>query len=290
MANYFVLFLEHPFLLTMNRSSSIPSGFGKKQPAVMPGIIAPEKGVNLNQRRPTVRRLTVRQMLAKYTGVPAQTAMLGVCDDGLPVLLDLTDDHPGPILVTADDACGKTELMQTILNTAITSNSPYEVKYSVIASNPDEWSIYNNPSNSSHCMSFQGYFESGAGETIMRLAEIAEQRRVGKEEGAAILLMIDDLRFMPKADFDVRINFEWLLKNGPSQQIWPVVSLPTQSAMEMSRMVTYFRTRLIGHMPASTNTRLSLYSGLDTECLEPGKQFAVRVQDQWLNFWAPAVD
>ena len=178
--------------------------------------------------------------------------------------------------------------MQGMLRTAICTNSPYDVKYAVISSNPEEWNSFCAYKGNDHCLAFNAYYEDTAGQTIMRLAEIAEQRRCGREEGAAILMMIDDLRFITKADFDVRLNFEWLLKSGPTLQIWPVVSLPTQAAMEMSRVVSYFRTRLIGHMPTKTNTRLSLFPGLDTEKLQSGKQFAVRVQEEWMNFTVPA--
>lgn len=275
----------------MNKANSLPSSF-PRYPANIDETSRAVGPLTQTRRAPTSRRMSVRQMLAAFgSNIPAQTAILGVCDDSLPVLLDLTDDHPGPILVCGDENCGKTALMQSVLQTAISTNSSYEVKYAVIASNPEEWSSYDHSQAAdNHCYSFHGYFENGASETIVRMAEIAEQRRVGREEGAAIMLMIDDLRFMAKADFDVRNNFEWLLKNGPSCQIWPIVSLSTAAALEMPRLVTNFRTRLIGHMEPGNTSRLSLFGGLAAECLEPGKQFAVRVQEQWLNFWIPTQD
>lgn len=241
--------------------------------------------------KPSGRNMTLRQAIASFSHLPPQTAILGVCEDGLPVLLDLTDDRPGPLMVCGDDGVGKTDLMQALVQTAISLNSSNEVKYSVIASAPEQWAALDGArTRDRHCFGFASAYSDEAGGVIMKLAEIAEQRRTGRGNGPAILLVIDDLQFMARADFDVRLNFEWLLKNGPSLQVWPVVSLPTQAALDMSRMVTYFHTRLIGHMESSPGNRLSLYDGLDAENLEPGKQFAVRVDDQWLNFWLPARD
>jgi hypothetical protein len=224
-------------------------------------------------------------MMAQLPHYPTETALLGMCDDGLPVLFDLTDPRPGPLLLTGDSGSGKTTLMQGLLRSLIAVNSQYEIKYALIPSKPDEWAAYENTTE--HCFAFHPQYDTAAGDTIIRLAEIADQRRVGKEMGASILLLIDDLRFLSRADYDVRLNFEWLLKCGPELGVWPVVSLPSVAAREMSRVVSYFRTRLIGHMPAENSTRITLFDGCNPESLRPGKQFAVRVEDAWLRFHLP---
>lgn len=229
---------------------------------------------------------SLEQILAQNPRLPAQTAILGICDDGYPVLFDLMDDRPGPLLVTGETGSGKTRLLKMIVKSAVSLNSPYEVKYSLVTSQPDEWADLNQAGG--HCHSAAPDYEDAAGENIIRLAEIASARKVGRQDGAAVLLVIDDLRFIARADYDVRLNFEWLLKNGPESGIWPVVALPEQSALEMPRIVSQFHTRIIGKMPLASSKRLALFEGLDTENLETGKQFAVRVQNDWLNFWLPS--
>lgn len=250
----------------------------------------PQVKVDERQPRPAAPRsarqgLTIEQMMAQLPHYPTETALLGMCDDGLPVLFDLTDPRPGPILLTGDSGSGKTTLMQGLLRSLIAANSHFEVKYALIPSKPEEWAAYENTTK--HCFAFHPHYETEAGDTILRLAEIAEQRRVGKEMGAAIVLLIDDLRYMARADFDVRLNFEWLLKCGPELGVWPVVSLPAVAAREMSRMVSYFRTRLIGQMSAENSSRITLYDGCSPETLRPGKEFAVHVEDAWLRFALP---
>lgn len=271
----------------MNTTETIYTGYGQR--ILQPGIEQQERDNSRHGSRAAGSApANVAQMLSRFPHLPTQTAVLGVCEDGIPVLFDLLDDQPGPLLVIGDRGVGKTRLLQTMIQTAISLNSPYEVKYSVVASSPDEWTQFYSSSSEDHCYAFCGNFEDTAPEAIRSLMDLAEQRRSGRQMGAAHLLVIDDLRFMAKADFETRVSLEWLFKNGPAQQVWPVVSLPTQAGLEMSRVVSNFRTRLIGHIAEPANNRLTLFGGIDTQNLETGKQFAVRVQEQWLSFWIPS--
>ena len=52
--------------------------------------------------------------LAEYAPMPHSALFLGVASDDLPVLLNLHDPVPGPLLVAADAGAGKTRLLQTI--------------------------------------------------------------------------------------------------------------------------------------------------------------------------------
>src|ERR1044072_8421512 len=51
-------------------------------------------------------------VLAEIGSLPAEALFLGVATDGLPVLLNLYDSHPGPILISGDEGSGKTAFLQ----------------------------------------------------------------------------------------------------------------------------------------------------------------------------------
>ena len=61
---------------------------------------------------------TLRTVLADLSPLPREALFLGVASDGLPVLLNLYDSVPGPILITGDSNSGKTKLLQTIARAA----------------------------------------------------------------------------------------------------------------------------------------------------------------------------
>jgi hypothetical protein len=55
---------------------------------------------------------SLHEVLADFGPMPREALFLGVASDELPVLLNLHEPHPGPILITADPGAGKTALLQ----------------------------------------------------------------------------------------------------------------------------------------------------------------------------------
>ena len=78
-------------------------------------------------------------VLAEMGPLPQQALFLGVASDGLPVLLNLHDPHPGPVLVAGDAGSGKTVFLQTIAHSAAQTHSSDDLQLGVITSHPDEW-------------------------------------------------------------------------------------------------------------------------------------------------------
>ena len=61
---------------------------------------------------------TLASSIAQPAGLPGGSLMLGLAEDGLPVLLDLYDPAPGPLLVAGDGGSGKTALLQSLARAA----------------------------------------------------------------------------------------------------------------------------------------------------------------------------
>ena len=58
-------------------------------------------------------------VLAEIGPLPPEALFLGVASDHLPVLLNLYDPHPGPMLIAGDAGSGKTAFLQTIAHSVI---------------------------------------------------------------------------------------------------------------------------------------------------------------------------
>jgi hypothetical protein len=234
--------------------------------------------------------LTLESMLQKFRNIPPQTALLGVCDDGQPILFDLTDARTGSLIVLGDPQSGKTTLLNTLVQSAVLTNSPSEVQFVLISAKPGEWKqVTEYSTRTGHCITTADSEPAGLEDCIVGLKVEAEQRYQGVELSNPILMVIDDLKFVSRLDSDLRLSLEWLLKNGPEVHIWPIASLATADALEMGRWTSQFRTRLIGHMPEPIGNRLGMFDGLNSEKLQSGKQFAVRVQYTWLEFYLPTI-
>ncbi|MDR3575660.1 MAG: FtsK/SpoIIIE domain-containing protein [Anaerolineaceae bacterium] len=228
------------------------------------------------------------ELLNKFNYIPPQTAFLGVCEDGQPVLFDLTDHRVGPLMIMGDPGSGKTTLLKVMVQSAVAINSPSEINYLVISQKPQDWQdLTAEGLRTGHCLAETVKEPAETAEWLMNLSDMVEKRYNGKELSAPVLVILDDLRFVIGADTSVRLNLEWLLKMGPAMHIWPVVTLRTADAMTMGRWTSQFRTRFLGHMSNEGVNRLGLFNGLDAEKLAPGKQFAIHVQEDWLTFKLP---
>src|ERR1044071_4478129 len=81
----------------------------------------------------------LRDVLAEIGSLPAEALFLGVATDGLPVLLNLYDSHPGPILIAGDAGSGKTSFLQTIAHSVAQTHDSKDIQFGVITNYPDEW-------------------------------------------------------------------------------------------------------------------------------------------------------
>ena len=72
--------------------------------------LAEEEQAPHASRTPEPGQPTLKSVIADASPLPHTALFLGLAEDGLPVLLDLHDPIPGPILVIADKDSGKTEL------------------------------------------------------------------------------------------------------------------------------------------------------------------------------------
>src|SRR5512138_2302790 len=78
-------------------------------------------------------------ILAQTGPIPAEALLLGIASDGLPVLLNLHDPHPGPMLVAGDAGSGKTTFLQTIAHSIAQTHDANNTQFGIITNYPDEW-------------------------------------------------------------------------------------------------------------------------------------------------------
>jgi hypothetical protein len=249
-------------------------------------LLKAKPGYPIRPAVPVEFDLDIGQFLEKYSGLPPQTIAIGMSADGSPVLFDLSDPSLGAILVLAEHNESSLAFLRLILHSAMNVHAPF--KTLIISSQPDIWEVEVKPFISAgKCLGCYGVDDSQSGAWVMRLAKRVEQRYKGRRNGAPVIMLVDDLSFLTRADSDVRLNFEWLLSNGPQMGVWIVVALTTSNAMLVGRWVRFFHTRILGKMPAKAALRLGMYAGLQSDRLVEQRQYAVHIQDTWLTFWLP---
>ena len=222
--------------------------------------------------------------LSELGPLPREAMLLGLASDGLPVLLNLHDPHPGPLLVAADPGTGKTALLQLIAEAVTEMHEPGEVQFGVISNYPDEWE---HLAGFEHCI---GIFPTYHDSAVDFLSSLSGWAHANKGSQQSILLLIDDLESMNELDFEARQDLRWLLLRGPARRVWPIITLNTERASQVDDWLDAFRTRIFGQTQDDrVADHLTGIPGTSLRHLQAGLQFALREGNDWLKFWIPEI-
>lgn len=224
----------------------------------------------------------LEQVLAEIGPLPREALFLGVASDGLPVLLNLHDPAPGPLLLVADPGAGKTVFLQMVARAVSIMHPPEEAQFGVLTAHPDEWKGF---ADLPQCAGvFPVYHNTG----MDFLYSLGGWAHANKGVNQSVLLLLDDLENLEDVDFDARQTLRWLLLRGPARRVWPVVTVNAERGQQVRAWLEAFRTRLYGQIRQfpiefGETDNLSLF-----QSLKPGLQFAIREEEAWLKFWVPA--
>jgi len=236
------------------------------------------------QVKPTPARPSLNEVLADYGPMPLEALFLGVAFDGLPVLLNLHDPVPGPILITADPGSGKTTLLQTVGLAAGKMHQPDDVQFGVLTNHPDEWSGMENIPNN---VGVFPLYNQSAEDFILSLASWAHGNKTSQQ---SVLLLLDDLEAASNLDFDARQNLRWLLLRGPARRVWPILTLNPNRMENIMPWLDAFRTRVFGTMQDQKQIGQLDAVSAELESLHSGSHFTLQEGDHWLRFWLPSID
>ena len=182
-------------------------------------------------------------VLTEFSPLPRAALFLGLANDGLPILLNLLDPLPGPIMITGEKGCGKTNFLQTIASAINRIHSAEEVTYTVMSDKTTEWSNIRRTNNCTDILFVRGP------SVVHYLRSIVEWAHSNKGDQQITLLLIDHLESLlvvPEAQQDLR----WLFLRGPSRHVWPIATI--NSSMAVSDLfrpwLNSFHTRLFGHL------------------------------------------
>jgi len=226
------------------------------------------------------------EILDQTGPLPPYSVILGICEDGLPFLFDLTNPAPGSLLIVGDEGSGKTRLVRSILASAIKLSKPNQLAFSLITPNASQFQ--DEMLSIEYCQHFISPDESSAAKLIENLAQLTENRRRSSTPGQMILLVIDDLAAcLQSLDDEQFRRLYWLVKHGPRSRIWVLATLdPANLEWMDDRILDAFRTRLMG---AVTDSGLALSlagdHGFRAGELVEGDQFCVPFGEEWIRFW-----
>ena len=224
------------------------------------------------------------EVLNEFGPMPPEALFLGVASDGLPVLLNLHDPIPGPILITGDSGTGKTTLLQIIAAAAGKMHQPEQLQFGTLTSHPEEWGgLEQIPNN----VGVFPLYHNSAEDFLLSLASWAHGNKTSTQ---SVLLLLDDLEAVSNLDLDARQNLRWLLLRGPARRVWPIITLNPSRMDDVLPWLDAFHTRIFGKIQDAEHLHQLDAVRADLDSLNSGTQFAMREGDHWLRFWIPGMD
>lgn len=231
---------------------------------------------------------TVQELLNRISPLPELSAVMGISPDGLPLLFDLADPHPGSMLVFSSQPGDFSALFQSLLISIACLNPTEQVRFSVIS---DQTHKYRIAAGEQNCLGVYASGERAAFEHIFACSEVAEQRRTGREMGAIHVLVIDNLQPVLRArNYDVEINLKWLARNGARSGIWILAGVDSQSERSLpAGLLADFKTMIYGRL--NPEQRFRRINPPPRQAFEIGAgEFVTRLGSQWVQFSALEVD
>ena len=222
---------------------------------------------------------TLSSILARIGPLPREGLFLGVAEDALPVLLNLYDPMPGPLLICGETGAGKTQFLRSIAQSVLQTHQPDELQYAVITKHTDEWDSVEKPAHQ------LGVYQVDDPGTPAFIGLIASKAHENQTTDQCILLLIDDLEEMAKLDLDTLQHLRWLLARGPSRRVWPIVTMNADRYGQVLSWIPSFRTRIFGRIKTE---HIAEAVGGDKDSafdqLEAPNQFSLRENGGWIRF------
>lgn len=226
----------------------------------------------------------IEEELRKSGALASACALIGMCEDGLPILLDFTNPAPGSLLIAGDTGSGKRQLIDSVLASVSRLSQPGQVKITMISQETEEIQVRVSQEDQEN---FALDARSLAG-MIRSYAEEIEQRKSKILDDQVQLFVINDLlHLVAMMDTEILSLFNKIIKHGPRYRLWTIAVLNSCDILALEqRILEAFRTHFIcGMQDKRLAHNLSGNRRLNTHNLNFGSQFFVPYGDQWLRSW-----
>jgi hypothetical protein len=224
--------------------------------------------------------------VAGHLDVPPRGAlMLGVAADGLPVLLDLSDLAPFPMLVMGDRGSGKTALLQLLARSVDLLQEPGDIQFGVVTNFPEEWEGV--AASASSLGVWPAYHRSAE----QFVHDMVAGTGGGRSARQMQVLLFDDLAALVSANAGMQEDLRRLLALDPEQRVLTVATLNAVRALRLRPWLESFPMHIFGfiHQPALAET-LTGDPQAGLAYLTPGQQFSFQQDSGWLQFWLPSLE
>lgn len=241
--------------------------------------------VEIARDEPELVRLLPLCRQLEAGALPPVTAVLGLADDGTPLLIRLPSPDVAHVLVAGTTGSGKTALLQTMILSLTMMNRPGEVALVLLDPKGSAFNVFDRAPHLARPVIREVEEGKEALDSLVHLMERRGQR--GRREGPHVVLVIDELAdvLMVGGD-DLQRPLTRLLQRGRGAGIHVVAATQKPTASVLGSLVkANFPVRLVGRVTSATDARVaSGWSGTGAERLEGRGDFIAVAEGQVTRF------
>lgn len=196
---------------------------------------------------PAPTRPTLEDVLQQQRILPAYSLVLGMCEDQLPLILDLTEPSSGSFLIAADSGFSNTSLLHSILTSALMLNTDSEVNTHLISPQADSLTHIHNQPN------FKISYQPDRKECEIVLEEMTsliESRQHHSNPEPIHVLFIDSLDILwGNLSALGKTSLMWIATYGPQHGLYVFSTLESDYfSPKLFQLIDCFPSRILGNI------------------------------------------
>jgi hypothetical protein len=186
--------------------------------------------------------------------IPAYSIFLGLCDDGVPLILDLTDSNTGSFLIAGDNDASNYKVLSSLLTSAYCFNSPKEINIHLISHHLDDYSRLLKTPHLNLCLKPDQIETSIAFEEF---ANLGKQRKNGDSFTPYHLIAVDRLDVLLQSAYPANQKLlTWLIENGPDLGMYVIATIESsQITPRLFPLLNCFPSRILNEISNSSMAR-----------------------------------
>jgi S-DNA-T family DNA segregation ATPase FtsK/SpoIIIE len=214
-----------------------------------------EEGVILEFANPNPQPVTFAALLAELNDTPAATALLGLSEQGAPLLAHIPGPAVAHILISGTTGCGKSVLLRTMVGSLILKNVPEAVRVAII---DPKGRTFPTDFDAAHLI--RPVITDGpvAVELLRSLVALMEARDKRKENLPRIIVAIDELADLIMYSDGISSQVERLIQRGREAGIHIIAATQRPDAAILSGIIrANFPLRLVGKTVTADDAKIA---------------------------------
>lgn len=228
---------------------------------------------------------SLEAMLAKQPDLPPYSLFMGICEDGMPLVLDFLEPAAGSFLIASDSGFDNTAFLHSLLTAALKANRQDEVTLHLISPHANDLLYFHWQPN------FKISYEPFRHENEIVLEEMVNlvlSRKRKNQITPVHMFAIDGLDLLMQGlSAQAKLRLDWLIENGPEVGLWIFASIEsTYIQPTFTPTLDLFPSRILGRISLPNLARsLSGLSRSYLTDLHHGAEFFVRTMGNSFNIW-----